>query len=34
MLPALFAYTHHLAAFALVAALVIELITLRSALTL
>ena len=34
MLPALFAYAHHLAAFALVAALAIELVTLRSAFTL
>src|SRR5438309_6000357 len=34
MLPALFAYAHHLAAFALVAALVIELVTLRAAFTL
>lgn len=34
MLPALFAYAHHLAAFALVAALVIELVTLRVAFTL
>ena len=34
MLPALFAFAHHLAAFALVAALVIELVTLRGTFTL